>query len=192
MQVAAVWNRSKCPPALSLARFNKHAAAVAMLSDLLAQRVPVEYPEGAFVAGLLHDVGRMLIAVGLPKEFTEMAETHARVGTPLNICEMSALGCTHAGLSEWALRQWNLPAPLQSAVGRHHDDCGPSGGPATLGSIVAAADHYVSHAGYSTFPAPSQSASLEPLQALGLDLARAEETVSAFQRDFEAASRFFH
>lgn len=43
-----------------------HSAAVAILSDLLAQHLPVTYPEGAFVAGLFHDLGRLLIVLILP------------------------------------------------------------------------------------------------------------------------------
>ena len=41
-------------------------ASTAILSDLLAQRLEVAYPEGAFAAGLLHDVGRLILALALP------------------------------------------------------------------------------------------------------------------------------
>ena len=45
MSIARVWNRVKMPPTWSMARFNMHSAAVALLSDLLAQRLPaVVYP----------------------------------------------------------------------------------------------------------------------------------------------------
>ena len=52
-----------------MARFNIHSVAVAILADLIAQRAPVEYPEGAFVAGLFHDLGKLLIAFALGEEY---------------------------------------------------------------------------------------------------------------------------
>src|ERR1700688_441518 len=69
MSVARMWSQMKMPASWSMARFNMHSAATATLSDLLAQQLPVTYPEGAFVAGLLHDVGRLLLAVGLPEKY---------------------------------------------------------------------------------------------------------------------------
>jgi len=66
MSVASMWNHTKVPAAWSMRRFDMHSAAVAILSDLLAQHLPVTYPEGAFVAGLFHDLGRLLIVLILP------------------------------------------------------------------------------------------------------------------------------
>jgi HD-like signal output (HDOD) protein len=194
MQVAGVWNRAKCPPGLSLSQFNKHAAAVAILSDLIAQHMPVEYPEGAFVAGLLHDVGRLLLAVGLPDEFMELLKIQAATGVPLVECERSRIGCTHADLSEWALRQWKLPPPVQKAVGRHHDPETSGGAQVALSRVIAAADGYANRAGVSTFAPAWQAepgADLDPIEALGLPHSRVEQIVADFQRDFEATAQFF-
>src|SRR5579863_6106014 len=98
MSIARVWNRVKMPASWSMARFNMHSAAVALLSDLLAQRLPVVYPEGAFVAGLLHDVGRLLIALGLPTEYNRILELSNAGGRSLVDCERSVAGFTHAEL----------------------------------------------------------------------------------------------
>ena len=69
MSITRMWNQVRTPPSWSMARFNMHSSAVAILSDLLSQRLTVDYAEGAFVAGLLHDVGRLLMALGLTEEY---------------------------------------------------------------------------------------------------------------------------
>src|SRR5271154_685374 len=92
MSIAKVWNRVKMPPSWSMARFNMHYAAVAELSDLLAQRLPVVYPEGAFVAGLLHDSGRLLIALALPREYERILEMYAAGERSMTECEREVLG----------------------------------------------------------------------------------------------------
>ena len=113
-----------------MARFNMHSSACAILSDLLAQRLNVEYAEGAFVAGLLHDVGRLLIAMALPRENALIldggrgAQRWPKWRRPiLSIiegCEQEVLGFTHAELSAEALKYWKLPEEIQIAVRDHH------------------------------------------------------------------------
>ncbi len=66
LSVSRIWNRMKTPASWDMGRFNQHSAAVAVLADILVQQVEVEYPEGAFAAGLLHDLGRLIIATSLP------------------------------------------------------------------------------------------------------------------------------
>ena len=85
-----------------------HSAAAGVLSDLLAQKLPVGYPEGAFVAGLLHDVGRLVIALGLPVEHDAIAKLVKSGSTQLE-AEQEILSFTHPELSAAALKVWNLP-----------------------------------------------------------------------------------
>ena len=78
MSISRMWTQVKTPPAWSMARFNRHSAAVAILSDQIASRIPaVNYPEGAFVGGLLHDLGRLL----MPRAFTRPSSTSSATGT---------------------------------------------------------------------------------------------------------------
>ena len=45
---------------------------VGILSDLLAQRLNVAYAEGAFAAGLFHDLGLLLVAIGMHDEYRQL------------------------------------------------------------------------------------------------------------------------
>ncbi len=80
LQVSGLWSNARCPQELSIARFNQHAAAVAMLSDFLAQHAQVDYPEGAFLGGLLHDVGQLILVLGLPADFRQILAVHRQTG----------------------------------------------------------------------------------------------------------------
>ena len=51
ISVARLWAKVKTPASWSMKRFNDHSVAVAVMADLLVQRIDVEYPEGAFIAG---------------------------------------------------------------------------------------------------------------------------------------------
>jgi putative nucleotidyltransferase with HDIG domain len=107
-----------------LAHFNRHAVAVALLSDLIAMEVDVEYPEGAFTAGLLHDIGKLLIAVSFPSEFLDIDNLTGADWEKETGFEELILGVRHADLSAAALERWNLPAPIREAVAGHHDALG--------------------------------------------------------------------
>ena len=84
-----------------------HSLAVAVLSDLVVLEAPVPYPEGAFTAGLLHDVGKLLIAVAMPAQFERMCDMYRTVAGSLQERELEATGVTHLG--EYQLQPDQLP-----------------------------------------------------------------------------------
>jgi len=194
MSISRMWNQVVTPASWSMARFDMHSAAAAMLSDLLAQRVSVSYPEGAFVAGLLHDIGRLLIAVGLTEQYEQILDLHQGGGFPLLECEQRVLGFTHPELSAEALALWNLPEPIQTAVRGHHVPPSASQtGDLPLSRLVQAADQYVNSIGISILLPPGGQGPAGPavLPSLGLDARRIESLIQEFNAEFEAMSSFF-
>jgi HD-like signal output (HDOD) protein len=150
MSVTRLWNQLRTPSGWSMAKFNLHSVATGMFADMLSQDVPVEYPEGAFAAGLFHDLGRLLMAIGLPDEDTQITQLHATAGGSRCKCEEVVLGFTHAELSSDALEQWNLPEEIRTAV-LYHDapDLAPPGsGGLSLSRVIHMANAYVSAIGY--------------------------------------------
>ena len=176
---------------MSMARFNMHSAATAILADILAQKLPAEYPEGAFIGGLLHDVGRLLIAVGLPEEHERILQLH-KADRELDECEKEVLGFSHADLSAYALQYWNLPAPIQTAAACHHDLPAVNLQSVSLSHVIAAADQYVHCTGIAVLPGLPLKVR-EPLiiEGLGLDAARLELTLGEFKAENESLSQFF-
>jgi HD-like signal output (HDOD) protein len=102
-----MWKQVKAPPGWSMASFNLHSAGVAILADLLAQKLRIEYAEGAFAAGLFHDLGWLLVALGGPDEFKQIAllcRQGERWGAEY---EVQVLGISHSELSAVGLAVWN-------------------------------------------------------------------------------------
>lgn len=143
LSLAALWSRAPAVEDWSAARFNLHSTAVAIVSDLLAQKVPAVYPEGAFAAGLLHDIGLLLIVTALPREFREIQRRCRIRGGPIEAREREVLGIGHAEISAAALAAWNLPEPIQRAVRYHHDPLPQTGEEIPLSKVIEVAERLI-------------------------------------------------
>ena len=193
MSVSRMWTQSALPKSFSTARFNQHNVATAILSDLLAQYRPVHYPEGAFVSGLFHDLGKMLIVIGMRPEADEIQKLYAGGKMRLIECEESILGLNHADLSAAAVVAWNLPEPIQSAVMHHHRPALAAPKDAIpLSRVIAAANHYVNCNGRSIDPAisPIDLECPDHLDSFGLG-DKKEAVLKQFEAEFDAISGFF-
>ena len=192
LSVCRMWTGVRAPKGWSTARFNLHAAATAVMSDLLAQVLPVEYPEGAFVSGLMHDVGRLLIALGLPQEYTAIQEKQQAERRAMHDCETAILGFNHAELSALVLHKWNLPEPICRAVEFHHDPPAAEGDLLPLSRIVQAADQAVNLMDITVVaPLPTLQGSAEDvLDELGLR-ERANRILEEFASEYETLKSFF-
>ena len=199
MSITRMWNQVKTPPTWSMARFNMHSAACAILSDMLAQRLTLDYAEGAFVAGLLHDVGRLLMALGLPEEYAIIAAMEESEHKPRLVCEQEVTGFTHPELSADALAVWNLPEPIQNAVRYHHapaeDPLAKDSGKVPLSRVLDAANQYVNGMGVSIGkPKPGQEmdcADVTRVESLGLPADELQTLLVDFKNEYDAMSAFF-
>lgn len=168
----------------SLARFNMHSLAVATLSDMLVQSVPSGNPEWAFTAGLLHDIGLPLLAVGLPEEFRTIT---ANVANDAEIVERERelLGFTHFDLGAELLARWNCPQMVQEAVWSCESAETANEHPPMLGAIVKTASLLADAYGISTFDASEDSErAIELLDALAIPAP--VDFVEKFKREFSA------
>jgi len=195
LSVSRMWSRLKTPPGWSSAQFNLHSVAVAILADLLSQKLPVIYAEGAFTAGLFHDLGHLLIAVALPQEHADILELARMDAKSLSDCQREVLDITHAELSAEALAVWNLPESIQAAVRYHHrleaDPTIAAPGEIRLSAVIAAANACVHQLGM-----PVQL--LEPCEGdPKIALARLDSSLDAncvledFETELTGIRRFF-
>jgi HD-like signal output (HDOD) protein len=195
MSITRMWNQVRTPPSWSMARFNMHSSAAAILSDLLSQRLSVDYAEGAFVAGLLHDVGRLLIALGLTEEYGRILHMNEVDGKPLLECEMEVTGLTHPELSAEALAHWNLPEPIQNAVRFHHapelDRTAIGPGEVALSRVLDAANQYVNSMGVSILKKCPDNMDATLIESLGLPNDQLQTILVDFKTEYEAMSAFF-
>jgi HD-like signal output (HDOD) protein len=196
MSVARMWKTVKTPAGWSMRRFNMHSAAVAVLSDLLVEALPCNYAEGAFVAGLLHDTGKLVMAMGLPEQWIEIQKMYQETDLSEEECERAVVGMTHSELSKAAMEKWKIPEPIRVAVEYHHapelDPTPVKPGVLTLSRITWAANHQVNLTGDSIqveIP-PQDAPPSEPLNALGLT-DRLPAVLEHFASEFDSMSAFF-
>ncbi len=78
------------------------------------------YVEAAYTAGLLHDVGKLMMADSMPSQFQKVVTDAMVRNVPSYEIEMEVFGATHAGLAAYLLGLWGLPAPIVEAVAFHH------------------------------------------------------------------------
>jgi HD-like signal output (HDOD) protein len=186
MSVARMWNQVKTPPGWSMASFNLHSAGTAILSDLLVQKLPVEYAEGAFAAGLFHDLGWLLVALSCPDEFKQLTTN------PTPASELEILGISHAELSAQALAAWNLPEAIQNAVRFHvnpEKDPGSSADTIPLSRILSVADQCVRSMGSSIAPIENDGEiPVDPADSVSQSLA---QVLPEFEAEFSNIQQFF-
>jgi len=101
------------------AAYLQHSLGVASLARLIAQRSGVD-PGEAYAAGLLHDFGKILFCVNLPREFRAALDLAAREGLPLHEAERRGIGVSHAQAGAMLARKWQFPGELADAIAEHH------------------------------------------------------------------------
>jgi HD-like signal output (HDOD) protein len=101
--------------------FWEHSVACGIISALLAERCHKPVPEQFFVAGLLHDVGRLILFLNAPAHCVEILKTCEVEKEPMFRIEPKVLGFDHAALGAELISFWRLPAAMREMVGGHHN-----------------------------------------------------------------------
>jgi HD-like signal output (HDOD) protein len=107
---------------LSLEILWEHSLLVAKFAQqiTLKQTGDVRLAGDAFTAGLLHDVGRIVIASNLPKEYAAIIARARENSRPLHEEEAATLQVDHAEVGAYLLGLWGLPVEIVEATGGHH------------------------------------------------------------------------
>jgi len=106
---------------LDMESFWKHSIACGLAAQNLALLTGETNSERFFVAGLLHDIGRLVIGIELPLNVLEVSLRCKSKNEMLHEAEFQAMGFNHADVGGFLLKSWNLPKALEEAVGFHHN-----------------------------------------------------------------------
>jgi len=100
-------------------RFWRHSLQVAIAARSIAEEIKYFCPEEAFIAGLLHDIGLIILEKSFPERYALIWKRASEGGS---LCELEndLWGTDHARVGQFLLEQWNLPPVVCEAVGRHH------------------------------------------------------------------------
>lgn len=163
--------------------FWQHSLATATAARVLAKLKGWRDPEEAFLVGLLHDAGRLVMDRFLPSELDQAITLSLERMIPLVEAEREVLGYTHVEVGDLLAEQWSLPESMRVPLRRHHEDVSFEECP--LGCLVAAANVLAHQAGF-TLGAPvlyempftvRQSLGIADAQYEGLKQAIVQEVV---------------
>lgn len=125
--------------AFDLSLFWEHSVCVGTGARLLARLLRWPQAGEAFTAGLLHDIGKVVLNQYQSAYFREALRLHREEGIPHLEAERIALGATHADVGGWLCRRWNLPEAICDAASFHHDPSGSREHPA-LAALIRLSD----------------------------------------------------
>ncbi len=126
---------------IDAAAFWQHSIAVAVLAERLGQEIRGRPPDLTFTAGLLHDLGKLVIGVFVSQESGPILDRVRNGAIPFVRAEREVLGVDHAEVGGEVARAWRLPDAALWAARWHHQPCqAPSQVDGALVDLVHTAD----------------------------------------------------
>jgi len=101
-------------------KFWEHSIGTAVGARVLSRRIGLGDPEELFVAGLVHDIGKVVIDEYLHDDFIKILDLVETRNMRILDAEKEVLNFGHPILGEWVATKWNLPQNLVTAIAYHH------------------------------------------------------------------------
>jgi len=113
-----VLNRMKSQ--IDLNAYWKHSLEAAIISEMIAEKIGLRYREEAYIAGLCHDIGILLLDNCFPREYAHVWKG-AQNGESLIKLEETVFNTNHCRVGSYFVSKWNLPEIYAAAIMNHHD-----------------------------------------------------------------------
>jgi len=101
--------------------FWKHSIAVAVTSRYLAEQSKLDSPDDCFVAGLLHDIGKVVLSQHFTELFGQVWELVKGNGLSFYEAEKKVLPTNHAQIGGYLAKKWQFPVSLIDSITYHHE-----------------------------------------------------------------------
>ncbi len=119
--------------------FGRHSIAVGLAARTLAQHFKLPNPSEAFVAGLLHDIGKLVLLMHHGEDYARLMRRAQKGDASLNELELDAYDLDHALVGHVLCMHWNLPSAMAQAVAEHHAEPAPR----SIADVVSRANDLV-------------------------------------------------
>ncbi len=178
----------------------EHSLATAIACRILAKKLGHFHIEEIFMAGLLHDIGKLVMTQKLGENYEMLCKKVENEKLKFHEIEESELGFTHCDVGMMLLNKWNLPQELSNAVYMHHQpkfegegtlsDLEPSKIPIEF--VLELANHMAKHTGhgFNDFLVKDLG-NLELVKALNFEPEELETIVEEIDTEFASELALF-
>lgn len=186
------FDAKKTGSGLDISSFWRHSLAVAVTAKIIARvrNVDEREREEFFIAGLLHDIGKVVLDEHFPEELAQIIALRTASGCPLGVAEQRIIGVQHPEIGKWLAERWLLAPTLLECISCHHDPGQATHSPQTVATIYLA--NILAHAlkigdsGENALHSPAA----EALEILNLDASSLFDLVPAIFTELELAATF--
>lgn len=159
MSIIDIFKRTKGAEQLNPVDMWKHSIAVGVLTRLIGNQIGARNIENYFLAGILHDIGKLIFFKFIPDEYQKAVNYAIDNNVSAREAEAEVLGITHTVAGEILAEKWKLPLSIKEAV-RYHTSGRVDGSMSKLVSSVHAANIAavmleLGQAGEDTVPMPN-------------------------------------
>ena len=174
-----------------------HSVGTAKACKFIAQKMYVARPDIAYVIGLLHDIGKIIITFYFPERYSNVLKLAAEKNTRIILAERKLLKTDHTVIGQLLCDCWSLPEDISIPILNHHDPgCGKKDSQ-KMARLVELGD-YMSRKALIGFPGDEKTIqpSLATLALLGSKQDIIEENFEAIFEKLKASiseiENFFH
>jgi putative nucleotidyltransferase with HDIG domain len=177
-------------------QFWLHVGSTAAAARHLAKALRVADPEAAFVGGLLHDVGKVVLDRFFYRRYAEAARLAMETPCLIREAELSLFNVNHAEVGRWLAERWRFPAAIVEPMAFHHRPAGAAPDYRGLTAVVHLADILTRNAGMGSggdrlVPLPDPDV-LQRLKVGPADLLRWTEELVREREAVEAFLQVMH
>jgi putative nucleotidyltransferase with HDIG domain len=116
----------------------RHSLCCAVCAQNFGHRMKLAVPEEAFVAGLLHDMGKLILGQFFPEHYAKVIETVEKTAVSPVRAEQQIIMLSHMEAGAMIAHHWSFPDEIVEAIGMHEFECYPGGGEASAPPLVRA------------------------------------------------------
>jgi len=175
--------------------FWKHSLSLAGLARALAEQLDYPDSEEAYTAGLLHDIGKIVLDVAGRIRYGDFVQKLTNYDGPADEKERDILGLGHDDIGAYYCKQWHLPDRLVLAIRFHHqpfDHLKLNSDTSLLISIVAFADFIAWSQGFGSFDTLRQPILNPDVEKhLSVGKIRLAELMGRMDRDLAVAAEYY-
>jgi putative nucleotidyltransferase with HDIG domain len=131
----------KKTPSIDLTSFWRHSVATGMLAKLLCRELNFGLMHNIYLAGLVHDVGKVVLDRFAHEAYEEALDVSVREGIPLVEAEKRVIGESHDRVGGWLMEKWRLPQPYVNSARYHHSAKEVPERARVMVALVSFADH---------------------------------------------------